>query len=221
MAGMKRLASKLPKPPWYVYAYLLLGFILPGFLDMFSGRLPFVNTLSFSERLVCAVLIATLVFSPGLVSLKRAIVDQTELDQLPADDPVSDLKRGFAALLGICVFGGFSAYLSANILGPLAHLLPKTPYQDVIQLERVWLEARYPRGGYGDETRARQWYRVEMRSEASGSTQYVELSPRFLKVPYMQSGDTVDLYGWRTVLGVYVTKVEPRRASTELEGEEE
>lgn len=220
MAGMKRLASKLPKPPWYVYAYLLLCFIMPSFLDMLSGRLPFIFELSFSERLVCAVLIAALVFAPGLVSLKRAIIDQVDMDSLPADDPLSDLKRGFAALLGICLFGFCSAWLSANILGPLSHLLPRTPYQDEVHVERVWLEARYPRGGYGDETRARQWYRLEMRSEANGSTQYVELSPRFLKVPYMQAGDTVTLHGWKTLLGAYVTRVESRRESVPLEDEE-
>lgn len=221
MAGMERLVSKLPKPPWYVHAYLFLCFFMPVFLDMLAGPLPVVLELSFSDRLVCAMVIATLIFAPGLVSLKRAIIDQVDMDSLPADEPLIDLKRGFAALLGICLFGFCSAYFSANILGPLAHLLPRTPYQDVVQIERLWLKSRYPRGGYGDEERARQWYRLEMRSEANGPIQYVELSPHFLKVPYMQPGDTVVLHGWRTLLGVYVTKAEPRRESSEPKDEGE
>ncbi|HTJ97251.1 MAG TPA: hypothetical protein VL381_07260 [Rhodocyclaceae bacterium] len=194
--------------------YALIAFVLPGLIHIFAGPLPFVHYTSFGGRLAVAAIVGLAICGLEFSNLRRTVIGDTDIPGDPVGDPLGQLKRGTCLLLGMCMFIWVSADYSSNIFGSASHLLPSTAYQETVEVERSWLEDHSRRGS------SKQWLRLELRNKSNGKPMYLELSPRILKVPYLQTGDVVHLSGWQTLLGPYVTQVKAEKAGIDLPEDE-
>lgn len=170
-------------------AYAAVVWALPVFMLPFVNILPFVHERTVIERLPVSIA-GSVLFVLALIAMNGG--------RIPPKPNFFSRKRervihwlGVSA--GLAMFTYVGAALSANTLGIVAKVLPGDVFEAVVVLRAT---------DYSGSRYKSVW--LEYKEPESGEMQHLILSKRLFEYPELKPGDTVQLRGERTMIGIYI-----------------
>jgi hypothetical protein len=187
-------------------AYFLLVWCLPVFMLPFVNLLPFVHERNFWERLLVSsmgsVFVMTLLVTLGPSRGLRAFRSQDA-----SESRWRAVQHWLGLALCFVLATAMSAFVSANLLGAIAHALPGEAYREKVVLESVEF------GGSKYKS-----VNLSYRNPVDNGLRYLVLSKRLFNYPLLSPGDVVELVGQRSAAGFYVSEFRRLQGLTGLQG---
>jgi hypothetical protein len=176
--------------------YVLGVWVLPLLMLPFVHILPFVHQTTVLERLPASVigtsfLIVAFLVLNGATPRARGAASGGKQGNANWKGAVSHWLGVFA---GLAMFTYTAAAFSGNLFGLAAKILPREPYSAKVVIDA----ASHSGSRYRSVT-------LEYNDPVSGARSYLVLSARLFDYPAFQPGDVVELRGYSTLIGIYVT----------------